>query len=149
MLSASDNGLAEIQFFQNNEKNKTPSKTNNKTLLTAGRQLMEYFKGERIDFDIPLDIQGSDFQKKVWKKLVKIPYGKTISYKTLAIKIGGSNYARAVAMANSKNKLPIIIPCHRVIAESGDLGGYSGGVENKQFFLNIETKVKTSERGKK
>ena len=67
MLSASDNGLAEIQFFQNNEKNKTPSKTNNKTLLTAGRQLMEYFKGERSDFDIPLDIQGSDFQKKVWK----------------------------------------------------------------------------------
>lgn len=101
-------------------------------------QLNEYFNGKRKSFDIELDPEGTDFQKKVWNELQKIPYGETISYQELATRCGSKNYSRAVGSANGKNPLPIIIPCHRVINKSGKLGGYAGGLELKRKLLELE-----------
>lgn len=105
------------------------------------KQLKEYFNLERKEFDIPLDLRGTDFQKGVWKELTKIPYGNTISYKELAIKMGGVTKSRAVGQANSLNPIPIIVPCHRVINADGKLGGYSCGLEIKEKLLELEGKL--------
>ncbi len=94
--------------------------------------------GLRKEFKIPLDIKGSDFQKKVWKELQKIEYGKTVSYKKVAEKVGGSTFVRAVGRVNSQNPIPIIIPCHRVINTNGKLGGYSLGISLKEKLLELE-----------
>lgn len=106
------------------------------TLIT---QLNEYIAKKRRVFTIPYRLFGTDFQKGIWKILEKIPYGKTISYKEEAILYGNPKAFRAVANANGKNNLSIIIPCHRVIANSGKLGGYSGGIEIKKALLEIES----------
>ncbi len=103
-------------------------------------EILEYFDGERKTFDIPLDIRGTDFQVKVWKNLIKIPYGKVISYSQLALMVGGIRYSRAVAGANGKNRILILIPCHRVIYKSGKSGGFGAGIWRKEFLLNIEKK---------
>lgn len=102
------------------------------------RQLREYFNGERFDFDLPLHLQGTPFQKKVWQALMQIPHGETRTYKEIAQSIGAAKAVRAVGNANNKNPLPIIIPCHRVIGSNGSLVGYGGGVDKKQFLLEIE-----------
>jgi methylated-DNA-[protein]-cysteine S-methyltransferase len=104
-------------------------------------QLKEYFNRERKDFDVPIDLRGTEFQKAVWKELRKIPYGKTISYKELAIKLGGENKSRAVGQANALNPAPIVVPCHRVINADGSLGGYSCGLEVKEKLLELEGKL--------
>lgn len=109
-----------------------------KVLAVAQSQLDQYFRGKRRDFDLPMDIQGTDFQKRVWTELNQIPYGKTISYRELANRIDNENAARAVGTANGRNPLCIIIPCHRVIASDGTLGGYSGGLEIKARLLQLE-----------
>lgn len=101
-------------------------------------QLKEYFAGTRKEFNVPLDIEGTDFQKKVWNELQKIPYGKTISYKSLAEKLGDVKAIRAVGKANGQNPIPIIIPCHRVIGSDGSLTGYVGGLDVKEKLLEIE-----------
>jgi len=101
-------------------------------------QLQEYFAGIRKEFKVPFDITGTDFQKKVWKELQKIPYGKTVGYKKIAEKVGGPTYVRAVGKANSQNPVPIIIPCHRVINTNGKLGGYSLGLSLKEKLLELE-----------
>ena len=101
-------------------------------------QLKEYFNLKRKKFYIPLDIGGTEFQMKVWNELKKIPYGKTASYKEIAESIGNVKAVRAVGKANSKNPVPIIIPCHRVIEHSGKLGGYSGGLGIKEKLLELE-----------
>jgi methylated-DNA-[protein]-cysteine S-methyltransferase len=101
-------------------------------------QLKEYFAGTRKKFDVPLDVDGTEFQKRVWKELQKIPYGKTISYKTLSEKLGDVKAIRAVGTANSKNPVAIIIPCHRVIGADGKLIGYAGGLEIKEKLLHLE-----------
>lgn len=105
------------------------------------KELQEYFDGRRRTFDVPIDLEykGTGFQQKVWKRLHEIPHGETISYKTLALDCGGSNYARAVANANGKNPISIIVPCHRVIAYDGSIGGYTGGVDKKRMLLEIES----------
>ena len=100
--------------------------------------LEEYFIKKRKTFDLPLKLEGTDFQKQVWKALLTIPYGKTATYKDIAKIIGNEKASRAVGMANNKNKLPIILPCHRVIGANGDLTGYAGGLEIKQKLLNLE-----------
>ena len=102
------------------------------------RQLEEYFTGNRMQFNIPLDFEGTEFQKKVWCQLLKIPYGETRSYKEVAIAIGNEKACRAIGMANNKNPIPIIIPCHRVIGSNGKLVGYAGGLNVKEKLLNIE-----------
>lgn len=112
----------------------------NSILEKTSRQLRQYFAGERTKFDIPLNLNGTDFQLKVWKELQKIPYGKRNSYQELAGRIGNIEGARAVGTANHHNPIPIIIPCHRVVRKNGDHGGYGGGIEAKKFLLDLETK---------
>ncbi|MGO1923743.1 MAG: methylated-DNA--[protein]-cysteine S-methyltransferase [Jeotgalicoccus sp.] len=104
------------------------------------RELDEYFNGDRKSFDVKINpaVQGTPFQQSVWEQLRQIPYGETISYKTLAERISGSNYSRAVANANGKNPISIIIPCHRVIASNNTLGGYTGGLDKKKLLLSVE-----------
>jgi len=101
-------------------------------------ELKEYFNRERKKFTAPLDVLGTDFQKKVWNELLKIPYGQLMTYKAIAIMLGNENAMRAVGRANATNHAPIIIPCHRVIASNGKLGGYSGGVSLKEKLLELE-----------
>jgi AraC family transcriptional regulator of adaptative response/methylated-DNA-[protein]-cysteine methyltransferase len=110
----------------------------NKYLDLVQTQFSEYLDGKRKDFDVPLDMVGTDFQKNVWNTLMKIPYGETWSYKQEAQILGNEKAVRAVASANGYNKIGIIVPCHRVIASNGSLGGYGGGLERKQFLLNLE-----------
>lgn len=106
--------------------------------LLAEKQLKEYLVGRRKEFDLALHIMGTEFQKRVWKALREIPYGRTASYKQIASAVGRPLAARAVGMANHHNRLPIIIPCHRVITHSGGLGGFGGGVEIKKQLLELE-----------
>jgi methylated-DNA-[protein]-cysteine S-methyltransferase len=104
----------------------------------AIRQLEAYFRGKLRDFDLPLELEGTEFQKRTWKALQSIPYGKTISYADLARRVGNPRAARAVGTANGANPLPIVIPCHRVIGASGRLAGYGGGLEIKEKLLVLE-----------
>lgn len=114
-------------------------------LQTTRQQLQEYFEGIRESFDIPLLLAGSDFQKKVWKELQEVPFGKTESYLSLSRKLGNENAIRAVAAANGANAISIIIPCHRVIGSSGELVGYAGGLSAKKALLKLE-KAQVSEQ---
>lgn len=101
-------------------------------------QLREYFSGERKKFNLPLDLEGTEFQKKVWKELQKISYGKTISYKMLSEKIGNVKAIRAVGKANGENPVAVIVPCHRVIGSNGSLTGYASGLDIKEKLLLLE-----------
>lgn len=107
-------------------------------LDTAVSQLNEYFAEKRQKFDLPLKFGGTDFQNRVWRELLNIPYGETVSYKTLAERTGNAKACRAVGMANNKNPIPIIIPCHRVVGANGSLTGYAGGLDVKKFLLDLE-----------
>lgn len=104
----------------------------------AQLQIEEYFRGERTSFDLLINAKGTEFQKKVWGELSKIPFGTTISYKELAVRTGNPNASRAVGMANSKNPISLVVPCHRVIGEKGALTGYAGGLASKEFLLKLE-----------
>ncbi|MGO4772619.1 methylated-DNA--[protein]-cysteine S-methyltransferase [Flavobacterium sp. W22_SRS_FK3] len=111
-------------------------------LKKAVSQLEEYFEGKRTDFDLKLNPQGTEFQQKVWKALLEIPYGKTISYMDQTKKLGDIKAIRAVASANGKNPLWIVIPCHRVIGTNGSLTGYAGGLSRKKWLLEHENPTK-------
>lgn len=106
----------------------------------AAGQLGEYFKGKRKKFDLPLAPYGTGFQASVWKALQTIPYGRTCSYKDIALQIGNEKACRAVGMANNRNPIVIIIPCHRVIGKDGSLTGFGGGLDVKQYLLQLEEK---------
>ncbi|GFG67424.1 methylated-DNA--protein-cysteine methyltransferase [Mycobacterium kubicae] len=106
----------------------------------AVEQLTAYFAGERTIFELELDLKGTDFQQRVWKALMTIPYGETRSYGQIAQQIGAPGSARAVGLANGHNPISIIVPCHRVIGASGKLTGYGGGLERKQTLLDLEKK---------
>ena len=106
----------------------------------ALKQMNEYFSGERKKFDLPLYFEGTEFQKSVWNELRKIPYGTTVSYKDIAEGINNEKAVRAVGNANNKNKIMIIVPCHRVIGKSGKLVGFAGGLDKKEFLLEHEKK---------
>ncbi len=107
-------------------------------LLDAERQLQEYFGGWRKSFDLPLRPVGTEFQERVWRQLLEIPFGKTISYLELAKRLGNEKAVRAVGMANGRNPVGLIIPCHRVIGSNGDLIGYGGGLPRKEYLLKHE-----------
>ena len=111
-------------------------------LTEAAKQLEEYFKGKRREFSFKLNPQGTTFQKRVWEELLRIPYGKTISYLELSRKLGDVKAIRAVASANGKNPLWIVVPCHRVIGSDGSLTGYAGGLHRKKWLLNHESAVR-------
>lgn len=140
-LVASDKGLRMIYWNRQADPltaNLHSESTAVETLKSTVRQLEEYFQGKRTEFQIPLDVEGTAFQKRVWEELKKIPYGQTISYRTLSERIGNPKAARAVGSANGKNPLSIIVPCHRVIAADGSLGGYAGGLPGKKALLDLE-----------
>ncbi|WP_025599438.1 methylated-DNA--[protein]-cysteine S-methyltransferase [Burkholderia sp. WSM2230] len=107
-------------------------------LREAERQLNEYFAGNRQTFDLELDFQGTEFQKKVWAALLTIPFGQTRTYAQIAAQIGNVNAMRAVGAANGRNPISIVAPCHRVIGASGDLTGFAGGLANKMLLLSLE-----------
>lgn len=107
-------------------------------VLEALRQLEEYFKGDRKEFDLPIEVSGSAFQKDVWLSLAEIPYGETVSYAELAMMVGRPRACRAVGQANGANPIPIVLPCHRVIASGGKIGGYGGGLDTKRQLLELE-----------
>jgi methylated-DNA-[protein]-cysteine S-methyltransferase len=133
-LVATETHLINIQFTQ-------PQKALLQTtelLSMATIQLDEYFQGKRTTFSLPFKLTGTLFQLAVWKELQNIPYGKTTSYKEIAQKINKPKAYRAVGMANNKNPLPIIIPCHRVIGSNGKLIGYAGGLKLKNYLLELE-----------
>lgn len=135
LIVESEKGICEIAFT--NDARQIPCK------LTSGikeaiKQLQEYFQGTRQVFDLPLDIQGTPFQIQTWKALQTIPYGTTWSYKQLALAVHNEKASRAVGNANNKNKIAIVIPCHRVIGSNGSLVGYAGGLSIKEQLLQIE-----------
>lgn len=136
-LVASSDGLTQVVFGK--EVISDGSITAEFPVLKAAkRQLEQYFRGRRQQFDIPLAAQGTPFQLRVWQQLQSIPYATTCSYQTIAQGIGNPNAARAVGMANNKNPLPIIVPCHRVIGANGQLVGYGGGLPIKQQLIALE-----------
>jgi methylated-DNA-[protein]-cysteine S-methyltransferase len=129
-----ENGICEISIINEEDySTKVP-----KILKECVSQLQDYFEGNRINFDFKINPQGTAFQKKVWQELLEIPFGKTISYLDLSKKMGDVKAIRAVAAANGKNKLWIVIPCHRVIGTDGSLTGYAGGLWRKKWLLEHE-----------
>ncbi|MDY6510636.1 methylated-DNA--[protein]-cysteine S-methyltransferase [Acinetobacter sp. YIM 103518] len=123
-----------VKLSESFEQNEHP------LLVEVEKQLAEYFAGQRTQFNIPLDFQGTAFQKSVWSELLQIPFGETRSYKQIAESIGNVKAIRAVGAANGKNPISIIAPCHRVIGANGKLVGFAGGLKNKDILLNLESK---------
>lgn len=115
-------------------------------LVECRCQLDEYFKGKRRKFDIKTELRGTEFQKKVWKELYKVPYGRTVSYGEMAKSIRNPKAVRAVGGANGKNKIVIIYPCHRVIGSNGSMVGFGGGVWRKEWLLEHEQKVLSQDK---
>ena len=129
-----ENYVLEVGFSSEKEKNADGSIV----LDNALKQIDEYFKGKRKLFDLPLYFNGTDFQKSVWKVLTEIPYGEVVSYQDIARKINNEKAVRAVGNANNRNKIMIMIPCHRVIGKNGKLVGFAGGLDKKEFLLAHE-----------
>lgn len=140
-LVASEKGLCEIAWSKQDVPF-APSLAGrdavSRHLAQGARELREYFEGKRQDFEVALDATGTPFQHEVWKELVAIPYGKTCSYRDIAVKIRHAGASRAVGTANGRNPLPVIVPCHRVITSAGTLGGYAGGLSVKRWLLQRE-----------
>jgi methylated-DNA-[protein]-cysteine S-methyltransferase len=134
-----ENGISKIHVFDEEQK---VSKKIPIVLQEAVTQIEEYFEGKRTSFTFKINPKGTEFQQKVWKELLAIPYGKTSSYQELSIKLGDVKAIRAVANANGKNPLWIVIPCHRVIGSDGSLTGYAGGLWRKKWLLEHENPVK-------
>ena len=140
-LVASPKGLRGVGWKKQSaqlKKSLNRSFTQEKILDDARIQLTEYFGGKRKRFDIPFDLEGTKFQKQVWDGLSKIPFGKTVAYKDIARGIKNPKAVRAVGSANGKNPVCVMIPCHRVIAADGSIGGYAGGIGVKQKLLKLE-----------
>jgi methylated-DNA-[protein]-cysteine S-methyltransferase len=139
LLAASEAGLQGIIFENGRRAQPGPSgQEDARPLQEVIRQLRAYFAGELEAFDLALAPEGTPFQRKVWQKLCDIPYGKTISYGELALRVGNPKAARAVGLANGQNPIPIVIPCHRVIGSDGKLTGYGGGLPIKEKLLALE-----------
>lgn len=146
LAQASEKGLTKIHFIKTKifEEHRY---TKNQTLIKARDQLLEYFEGKRKKFDLPYDfLDASEFYKSVWKILLTIPYGQTLSYGDIARKMGDINKSRAIGLANGRNPIAIIIPCHRVIGSNGSLTGYGGGLDIKLQLLQLENPGKWVEQ---
>ena len=137
-IESTENAITKVHF-SNKKKMKSDSKLP-PIVKKCKKQLDEYFKGKRQNFSLDLQLEGTDFQKKVWKQLQRIPFGETASYKDVAVAIGNEKAVRAVGGANGMNNIAIIIPCHRVIGADGDLVGFGGGLWRKVWLLNHEKK---------
>lgn len=138
-IGIAEDGRAVTNVFLREEKAPVEAEVQATPLLKrAGRQLGEYMAGRRRAFDVPLKPDGTEFQRRVWQALLTIPYGETRSYKEIAVQIGNPRACRAVGMANNRNPIAILIPCHRVIGANGNLVGYGGGLELKEWLLALE-----------
>lgn len=139
-LAIEENGIAitKIHFINKDEKEEIRQTNETILLKEAIKQINEYLDGKRSSFDLPLELKGTEFQNKVWNALKEIPSGETKSYGEIARRIGNEKASRAVGMANNKNPIPIIIPCHRVIGSNGKLVGYAGGLDIKEKLLDLE-----------
>jgi len=138
VVVASDLGVRAIDL--QNADQPGPQCPSNRFLRQAVDQLRAYFASQLRDFDLPLDMQGTEFQKRVWQELLNIPYGETRSYSFVATAIGAPKAVRAVGAANGANPIPIVVPCHRVIGAGGSLTGYGGGLPLKRFLLDLEAR---------
>lgn len=136
-LHASEQAVTGIRFCGKSPKSASDGQTT-PLLWEAARELEEYFAGKRHTFGFPIAAKGTPFQQKVWRALQTIPYGETRTYKQIAEQIGHPKAYRAVGMANNRNPLPIVVPCHRVVGSDGKLVGYAGGVDLKTKLLGIE-----------
>ena len=139
-VTVSEKGVSRICFPGEHRGVREVRMPKHHLVLRSKRELKEYFLGKRKKFTLPLTMDGTVFQKNVWRALRTVPYGETVSYFEQARKVGKKNAVRAVGSANGRNPIPIIVPCHRVIAMSGGLGGYSGGLAIKKKLLALEQK---------
>ncbi|WP_275938794.1 methylated-DNA--[protein]-cysteine S-methyltransferase [Paenibacillus lutrae] len=156
LLAATDRGLCTVAFgglpdaleklqrWKGNWMPQAGLRRNPGRLRTVAVQLDEYFIGRRKEFDLPIDLRGTEFQRRVWTALLKVPYGDTASYKDIAESIGAPKAVRAVGGANNRNPVPILVPCHRIIGASGQLVGYAGGLNIKTTLLQLEISAETS-----
>lgn len=140
-ISATEDYISEVSFYDKVERVDGKKKNLSPMLIQGIEQLIQYFNGERRSFELPIHQQGTPFQQEVWSELMIIPYAKTISYLELARRTGDTKATRAVAAANGKNNVSIIVPCHRVIGSNKELVGYSGGLWRKKWLLEHEVKV--------
>ncbi len=139
-IAGSESGISSILFVDRVEHHSTPV-----VLSECVQQLGEYFAGSRREFSFLLDLQGTAFQKRVWKALLSIPFGQTTSYGALATALGDIKAVRAVGLANGRNPVSIVVPCHRVIGADGSLTGYAGGLHRKQWLLEFEGAIPQAE----
>lgn len=143
-ICGTDRFVSEVHFMREEEialSDMTPSPVLPDVINECVEQLIEYFQGRRKNFTIPVYQDGTDFQQIVWNELLGIPYGKTVSYMTVSKRIGDTKAIRAVGSTNGRNKIAVIVPCHRVIGSHGDLTGYAGGLWRKKWLLDHEMKI--------
>ena len=137
-----DGNITELLLPNSNPPVEKHTARETEVLQQAGRQLLEYFRGERKKFKLPLKPAGTKFMQLVWAELLKIPYGETRSYGDIAKNVGHDKAYRAVGLANNRNPIPIFVPCHRVIGAKGELVGYGGGLSVKEYLLQLEQMYK-------
>ena len=135
-ISETEGKIIGLVFSDSKKENEIERETD--SIIKTYMQLKEYLSGKRKSFDIEIEMMGTEFQKKVWKELLNIPYGETRSYKDIATVIGNEKACRAVGNANNKNPIAIIVPCHRVVGSNGGMTGYAGGIDIKEKLLKIE-----------
>jgi methylated-DNA-[protein]-cysteine S-methyltransferase len=140
-ISGTNDYISEVTFHDTSQKAEGNKKHIPPMLINCVEQLIQYFNGQRRIFELPLNQTGTPFQQDVWSILTQIPFGKTISYLELARKTGDTKATRAVANANGRNNIAIIVPCHRVIGSDKNLVGYAGGLWRKKWLLELEAKV--------
>lgn len=138
-ITGDEDGISKVLFLD-----EPPSiQSSSPVLDECVKQLTDYFEGQRTEFDLPLNPNGTDFQKSVWEELQNIPFGKTVSYMDMAKRLGDPKVIRAAGTANGKNPIAIIVPCHRVVGSDGSLTGYAGGLKRKQWLLEHESDQKS------
>lgn len=140
VICEEEDKITEI-YLTNSDNNKEIEEKETPLIKLVKEQLIDYFNGERKKFDFPINMKGTEFQVKVWEALMTIPFGETCSYKEIATKIGNPKASRAVGMANNKNPLLIVVPCHRVIGTNGSLVGYACGLHVKENLLRLEGRI--------
>lgn len=140
-ISGTEDYISEVSFRNKKEDDATPIQQVPILLVECTEQLIQYFNGQLRQFDLPLHQTGTPFQQDVWSSLLQIPFGKTVSYMEMAKRSGDIKAIRAIANANGKNNIAIIVPCHRVIGSNNSLVGYAGGLPRKKFLLDLEARV--------
>jgi len=140
-IAGTQNYISEISYHDSSQRQPSHKKQLSPLLINCLEQLIEYFNGQRRIFELPLNQSGTPFQQEIWNYLITIPYGKTISYLELARMTGDPKATRAVASANGKNNISIVVPCHRVIGANRELVGYTGGLWRKKWLLEMEAKI--------